>query len=537
MKRGHLFNCVPLLLLAGLCACGGGSSIGWQAPSGAIAAALPALSTLQESTRAVSADTEISGDAFAQSSPGAMVNGSSVVLDATAAGPRSGAAYEWALYSFDAGAEPLTQVYLEFEPGDPCWVAIPDFSKQRWSIQGPYTLTVTLPLDNATAASGGVTWCAAIVPAGSQATLKRIVYSTVNPSGQPLTVRSDGETGWYPSLAVVQGNPAIAYCDFGTTNNSDGDLYYVRATDALGTAWGDPVLIDSVNDTGHDGVLLVVNGKPAVCYQDFDSESLLYAQATDALGETWGTPVSVDATGETGNYPSMAIVNGAPAIAHLYWPAAEANSILRYVRATDADGTAWGSPVDLATLANPSEIYGNWSLAVVNGRPAVAYCDEPAGALHLRRASDSDGTAWDPAGDLGVAGQMPDLALDSTGFPCVAYYDSNFGVLRYVRASNIDGSAWDAAVLVDDRSNTGLGVDIAMLDGKPALAYYSLVNGNLGFALAGEAGGATWPDLRTLDSDGNTGALTSIAVLADGSIGIAYLDADNQDLRFIGGVQ
>lgn len=48
-----------------------------------------------------------------------------------------------------------------------------------------------------------------------------------------------GNVGQFTSQAIVNGNPAISYYDV-----TNGDLKYVRASDASGTSWGTPVTLD-----------------------------------------------------------------------------------------------------------------------------------------------------------------------------------------------------------------------------------------------------------------------------------------------------
>ncbi|MFQ5858216.1 MAG: hypothetical protein ACE5LU_21645, partial [Anaerolineae bacterium] len=64
-----------------------------------------------------------------------------------------------------------------------------------------------------------------------------IAYAAWN---TPVTVDSTDNVGQYTSLAVVNANPAISYYDL-----TNGDLKYVRATDASGSSWGTPVTLDS----------------------------------------------------------------------------------------------------------------------------------------------------------------------------------------------------------------------------------------------------------------------------------------------------
>jgi len=115
---------------------------------------------------------------------------------------------------------------------------------------------------------------------------------------------------------------------------------------ATAQVWNNPMHpvnpnIGTGGDIGLYSKLLVVNGKPAMVCFDNTHDNLLYVRASDAGGSSWGTPVTIDATGTVGYYSSLCIVNGNPAIS--YYDAT--NTDLKYVRATDASGSTWGTSV------------------------------------------------------------------------------------------------------------------------------------------------------------------------------------------------
>jgi hypothetical protein len=198
---------------------------------------------------------------------------------------------------------------------------------------------------------------------------------------EPLTDQG-GDLGKYSTQCIVNGNPAIALYD--ATN---GDLKFIRATDADGTAWGTPVTVDATGNVGQYTSLQVVNGYPAIAYYDVTNQDLKFVIASDADGTTWGTPVSLDVTGDVGQYTSMQIVSGNPAIA--YYDVT--NGDLKYIRATDAGGTTWAAPVSVDATGNVGQYA---SMQVVNGNPAIAYYDFGNEKLKYSRATDATGTAW-----------------------------------------------------------------------------------------------------------------------------------------------
>ncbi|MCC7479445.1 hypothetical protein IT575_13455 [bacterium] len=481
----------------------------------------------------MSADNIQDGSAFFSAHPGVEVQGTQLRLE-------GGAGYEWAVYSFDPGVSALLQVEVsQAVSAGSAYLAVPDYEAGRWVLTGPHSGSVGSNLAYPGARNGaGVTYCAVIAPAGAINTIQTVNFITDAGGGTfPITVDAQDGTGWDPHAAIVQGRPAIAYADYGTSEGADGDLTYVIADDAQGSSWGEPLVVDSNGDTGHSPSMLIVDGNPAIAYHKFDEEILMYVRAADATGSSWGSPVIVDQSNSVGGYPHMELVAGRPAIIHLMWPLGD-NPELMYVRADDSTGAAWPAGESLATFAVTEEVSDTWSMEVVNGNPAVAFSDSSSGPLFFRRASNAEGGAWNDAVQVSTGTiQWNDLHVDAGGNPCISFYDAFTGVLKYARASDANGSAWGSAVVVDDRSNTGWFSDLVLFNGLPVIGYYSLLNGNLGFAMADDANGSAWSDLRTLDEAGNTGGIPTLLPLGDGStLGVAYFDVDNQDLRWIGDI-
>ena len=188
----------------------------------------------------------------------------------------------------------------------------------------------------------------------------------------PVVVDSANFVGTWASLAVVNGNPAICYYD-----HSLQVIKYTRATDPEGTAWGAPVTVNiGVSVTPSDYSMAVVNGNPAISYHGGPNDDLMYIRATDANGSAWGTPLLVDGNGNF-YHPSLRIVGGNPAIAY------SGTGGLWYVRAANVNGSAWGAPVNVDGTVGVD--YG-CSLQVVNGNPAIAYHDTTNGDLQYVRA-------------------------------------------------------------------------------------------------------------------------------------------------------
>jgi LPXTG-site transpeptidase (sortase) family protein len=336
-----------------------------------------------------------------------------------------------------------------------------------------------------------------------------------------MVVDNSLNAGSFSSIAVVNSNPAISYYD-----SIMGDLKYVRATNANGTAWGTPVVVDAAEDTGATTSLAVVNGNPAISYFDYTNVDLWYVRAIDANGTAWGAPIIVDAVGSVGSYASLAVVNGNPAISYYD----STNGDLKYVRAIDASGSAWGAPVIVDGLES---VGSHTSLEVIDGNPAISYHDSTNGDLKYVRATDASGSAWGApvtVDAVGITGRYTSMAVVN-GNPAISYYDSTSDDLKYVRATDASGSAWGAPVTVDMVGNTGVYTSLAVASGSPAISYYDASNGDLKYVRASDASGSAWQSPMTVDGDGtNTGGNPSLVVVEDQSI-ISYYNMSGSNLK------
>jgi hypothetical protein len=348
----------------------------------------------------------------------------------------------------------------------------------------------------------------------------------VDTTGMP-SVNPDpaANVGQYNSGAVVNGNPAVAYYDAGTKR-----LKYVRALEPSGASWGTPVTIPAPTDAGQYTSLAVVNGNPAISYYDVNSGDLKYVRATDADGTAWGVPVTVDGlAGDVGRYTSLTVVNGNPAIS--YYDVS--NTDLKYIRAADANGTAWGAPVIVEASAGNVGQYT--SLAVVNGNPAISYYDVSNTDLKYVRATNTSGTAWgtiitiEPTANN--VGQYSSLKIIN-GNPAISYYDAGGLDLKYVRATDINGATWGTAVTVTATSNIGQYTSLTVVNGNPAISYYDASASDLKYVRATDVSGTAWAAPVTPEATGNVGQYSFLMVVS-GYPAIFYYDATGTKIKYI----
>ena len=162
---------------------------------------------------------------------------------------------------------------------------------------------------------------------------------------------------------------------------------------------------------------------------DNDKAELVYKVQRRAPETGW-TTVRLGAKTRNANSPSLAMLNGRPGIAFRDYLTGR----LKIALATTADGQGEWTVQDQDTSLQPKKHLGQ-SLALIDGRPAVAYTHDTQGVLFAYDSGRPDSGFW-PAVTIGrpveagVTG-TPSLA-QVAGRPAVVYAD---GVgIRFVRA-------------------------------------------------------------------------------------------------------
>jgi len=335
------------------------------------------------------------------------------------------------------------------------------------------------------------------------ATASAVATINVTKGWHVRTLDPVGMAGWYNSLAIINGYPAVAYYEHNNRN-----LKFIRATDSLGaSAWATPVNIGSIALPGYGcyGLSLAEIGgtTPGIAFGGTLNNNGSYVLASNSTGSTWGAFIAAVA-GHTVVFPSLKIVAGKPAIA-------THDMGVTYVRATETKGSSWGTPVTAATTPGCMMGYSCW-MEVVSGYPAIAYSERFGSADKLRyvRATNATGTAWgtpvtiDSTGDPGEDAHLAVI----NGRPAVAYVAtaaSGFFEVRYKRADDATGTAWSAAaqsIGSEGRAVLGL-VEIA---GTPAIGLVTCDGHDVMYYHASDAAGSTWPEGEVVDaSDKNVG--------------------------------
>lgn len=231
----------------------------------------------------------------------------------------------------------------------------------------------------------------------------------------PVVVDSVGAVGKYTSLVVVAGRPCISYYDNDVTRLN---LKFIRASAEDGSTWSFPLTLENAGNVGQHTSLAVVDGNPAIAYYDSTNTALKYIRATNNSGTSWGAPITLDSSGDVGSYTSLVVVNGHPAIAYK-------GEGVKYIRANNNTGATlpdWGAP-QMLLASSWLGMYA--SLAVVQDRPAISYYNSGVYYLQYIWATDTAGSSWgDPVlvdyAGFGT-GQFCDLEVIHNR-PLIAYY-------------------------------------------------------------------------------------------------------------------
>ncbi len=322
-------------------------------------------------------------------------------------------------------------------------------------------------------------------------------------------IDSDGDTGWYTSLAL---DPKTGYSRLSYYNHTRGELMYA--------SWdGEQWQIETVDSKGRVGwysslALASDTGEPRIAYHDVDQGDLKYAEWSDGR---WKIQV-VDEAGLTGRYTSLKLdpKTQYPRISYYDY-----GGSLRYAA---WDGQRW----NLEAVDSDGRV-GSYSDLVLDpntGYPRIAYLSTPD--FHLRVALWT-GEEWeihvpDPCPGVGM---YPTIVLDSKRNPHVVYYDRNNAALKY---TFYDGESWQVRFVDKHRPGRFPHIQLDPETEFPFVCYHDDKDGAEGFKLKCAVwDGESW-DIYIVDS----GGIQSSMVLDPGAHlpMISHYDYLTKTLRF-----
>lgn len=318
-------------------------------------------------------------------------------------------------------------------------------------------------------------------------------------------------------------------------------LFFLGISNPIFAQWCTFNQIQTAGELGQQTKLLVVNGNPAMAYYHKTSEfNTRFVRATDVNGTNWGSPIVVHDDWRAGDTSmDMEIVNGNPAII-VFLPV---DKTIKYRRAMDVNGTSWDTVVEVLTsTGNTSggDIY--LDLEIVNGNPATCYWKEDTDDLMFLRANDANGTSWAApiaVETTGNVGQHASLTIIN-GQPAISYTDLANKELKYVQATDASGSTWGTPVTVDMTTDVAIGEfsSLEEINGRPAIAYSHIVsnsgdnsNRRMRYIRANDVNGTNWGSPQTINNEG-TATEINLSIL-DGKPVVACRNNNTKTLVFL----
>jgi len=436
----------------------------------------------------------------------------------------------WGVWRFSPRMAALTsvEVVMTVPDGEQAYIGLAEYDRNAWHFSEPVTAGATLNLSDAKHKSLFGACCVAVVTTGGDtATVYKLVLHTES-DWQIVTVdkQSEAKAGHFTSLINVQSRPAICYGVFGS-GSVEPSLNYVRAEDATGSTWGEPITISSGWRCMFICAAIAGTVYPSVCWNQegiSDTSELWFAYALDSTGTTWTSPYRVDGMphdgADIGFYASMAVKDGNPAISYFNTDF----SNLKLAQCNFSSHT-WSSDY----VANGNYL---WTSLVfdADGKPVITFIDDDSDHLMIVGRNGAD-TGWNPPLPIDAEGSFCNTVTAKLVGPNVgvAYCELNSCDLRYAYY-DVQHEQWERLVVDDLEYPCGY-ASLAIIDGKPAVSYCDFGTSRLKYVRALDALGSSWGDPEVVDSIGNTGYYSSLAEI-DGKPAISYQESASGSLKF-----
>jgi hypothetical protein len=352
---------------------------------------------------------------------------------------------------------------------------------------------------------------------------------------------SDPGAGIELSCAVIGQTPAIAYIQF----DGDSELRYLRSDGADPLGWGAPVLVDT--NCSQPSMLSRMDN-PLIAYQ---KDELNFIRGDDADGTSWGASMTIafdPAPASTrGFQPDIGFAGGNPAIAdstmHTLGPGS-----LWLTRASSWDGSTWSPAVEVSDVINlgsrPTLTEFDLELAGIVYQRNVT--SDTTDVYYRRAQTGNPSGAWHPL--VQVTADLALLSLDNSmvavqplgsisQVPVIVYWDVTSGKLRSITGQSSDGSGWDPAVDIGTAGNTEGHFSLAMIGGQPVVVFADRVSKELKISWAADRKATTWSVPRVIDSGAE---FSSVSLIEHDPLedqfsywpAVGYYDADAQNLKF-----
>ncbi|MCB1218268.1 hypothetical protein KDL44_12815 [bacterium] len=287
-----------------------------------------------------------------------------------------------------------------------------------------------------------------------------------------VTITVSAGPAWAESYVISWGAKNVNMLDFsGAPGLVIDDFYwhdYFYGDSASGGTWTDVQNISAETDVEDFGEarMYMVDGRPAVIYSSVDNNlgmsQIKFLRATDAGGTAWGTPVVIT-TGNTWHDCDM-VPTGGTGVAALY-----INGSARLAcRVSSDSGASWGSET---VIDNSIAVYETGLAATLyKGKPTAVWSGPSS--LRWMSADDAQGSAWSGP-YFTIVGEDQQFAIDimETDDLVVSTLDARVALDNRARVlARQDNNAW-IEVLSEGMSVKSVAPELAMMDGKPAVIF------------------------------------------------------------------
>jgi hypothetical protein len=290
-----------------------------------------------------------------------------------------------------------------------------------------------------------------------------------------LSWPADSEAGWLPSedssgkpafdasLHDVNGRAAALMLTYAPLFAYNA---YSVALDDTGSTWSPAMEMPfGSNYIGGEGGLAVIDGRPSIAAPGQGNE-LCIIRALDEYGLTWPDAVQPIPNSYAVVATQLTQVNGMATI--LAMGASKIPPIAMWL-AQDEDATSFGTVVPVSTTLN----IGNYGFMLPGEGPltlAVSDGSRPA----LISAQDDQASSWSSPADLPLSSNNNEYSLALIGGkPAMAYYDPVGMQLMYTAATDASAIAWSDPVVIDGQGDCGSYAKLNEVAGRPAVLYYA----------------------------------------------------------------
>ena len=350
--------------------------------------------------------------------------------------------------------------------------------------------------------------------------------------------------GTYISSIFTNGTPSASYID------GSGNLVFARNASADGSGgWTITTVLSNVGNVIVYTSLQIVNSVPCIAFQNTTGgvTGLYFVSATNNTGTAWNIPVIVTSVaGQVkGGYPSLYVVNGNPAIAYQNLT----TSTIEYTYASNTSGSSWSNtPIVIST-----QIGININLQVYNSFPAVSFYDNIDVELFYLTSNTSNGLptasiqpTWNPLITLDNDNAGAYVTMTSlNNQPIITYFEvaTQFNSVQQLkvivgRAKTFLGNNFPANSSYINIVSTGVAfgpTSIINIVGLPIIAYQNSNGNTLNVAYTSDPNGFNNWFSQVFDSSAVVATYLSACTIGN-LLGIFYNDVTNGKIDYINSI-